>query len=86
MRGCCARKKRKRVKSINDIPVGTGSAELPLGIVPPPADDHPRKKTSRLWLWFVAVFLLQLGAWTAWFVIASRNHVEEVPLATGTIR
>ena len=29
-------------------------------------------------------FVLQLGAWTAWFVIASRHKVAEVPLATAT--
>ena len=40
------------------------------------------KGGSRLWLWFVAAFLLQLGVWTAWIVIASHNKVQEVPLAT----
>lgn len=39
-------------------------------------------KKSHLWLWFVAAFLVQLGAWTAWFVIASKHKVAEVPLAT----
>jgi len=38
---------------------------------------------SRLWLWFVAAFLIQIGAWTAWFTIASQHKVQEVPLATG---
>ena len=42
-------------------------------------------KPSRLWLWFVAVFALQLGAWTTWFVIASQNKVAEVPLATSPV-
>jgi hypothetical protein len=42
--------------------------------------DVPEKK-SRLWLWFVAAFVLQLGAWTAWFIIASKNKVQEVPLS-----
>lgn len=37
-------------------------------------------KKSRLWLWFVAAFAVQLAAWTAWFVIASNNKVQEVPL------
>lgn len=37
---------------------------------------------SRLWLWFVAAFLIQAAAWTAWFVIASQNKVQEVPLTT----
>lgn len=40
---------------------------------------------SRLWLWFVAMFLLQLAAWTAWFVIASKHKVAEVPLATSGV-
>ena len=38
------------------------------------------EKKSRLWIWFVAAFALQLGAWTAWFVIASQHRVQEVPL------
>ena len=42
-------------------------------------DDTPRH--SRLWLWFVAAFVLQIGAWAAWFVVASHHRVAEVPLA-----
>ena len=46
-------------------------------------DAFPRTaRTSRLWLWFVAAFALQLGAWIAWFAIASQHKVAEVPLAT----
>jgi hypothetical protein len=41
-------------------------------------------KPSRLWLWFVAAFVVQFAAWTAWFVIAAHHQVEDVPLATGT--
>lgn len=37
-------------------------------------------KTSKLWLCFVAVIVLQLAAWTAWFLIASKHKVAEVPL------
>lgn len=37
-------------------------------------------KPSRLWLWIVAAFLVQLIAWGAWFVIASKHKVQEVPL------
>jgi hypothetical protein len=44
------------------------------------------EKKSRLWLWFVAAFALQLGAWAVWFVIASQHKVAEVPLATRTGR
>lgn len=38
-------------------------------------------KQSRLWLWFVAAFLLQIAAWTTWFAIAAQHRVQEVPLA-----
>jgi hypothetical protein len=40
----------------------------------------PSPAPSRLWLWFVAAFLLQCAAWITWFVIASHHRVEEVPL------
>jgi hypothetical protein len=40
------------------------------------------QKKSKLWLWIVAAFAVQLAVWTAWFVIAARHPVEEVPLAT----
>ena len=40
----------------------------------------PPEKKSKVWLFFVAVCVLQLGAWTAWFIIAKRNPVQEVPL------
>lgn len=39
-------------------------------------------KKSRLWLWIVAACLLQLSAWTAWFTIAAKHRVQEVPLVT----
>ena len=42
----------------------------------------PRQKPSRLWMWFIAAFVLQSAAWTTWFVIASHHKVAEVPLAT----
>ncbi len=44
--------------------------------------DSPPAKPSRLWLFFVAAFALQLAAWVAWFVIAGKHPVQEVPLAT----
>ena len=44
--------------------------------------NPPRAKPSRLWLWFVGAFLLQLVMWSVWFVIASQHRVAEVPLAT----
>ena len=43
-------------------------------------------KPSRLWLWFVAAFLIQAAAWTAWFTIAAQHKVEEVPLALSAAR
>ena len=49
----------------------------------PPSGRPARARSSRLWLWFVAAFLLQASAWTAWFAIAARNKVQEVPLASG---
>jgi hypothetical protein len=48
------------------------------------AAEMPRP--SRLWLWIVAAFLLQALAWTAWFTIAARHPVQEVPLATTPAR
>jgi len=53
-----------------------------------PEDSRPSSppKPSRLWLWFVAAFLLQAVAWAAWLFIASRNRVEDVPLTTGQHR
>jgi hypothetical protein len=45
-----------------------------------PDNVAPARKSSRLWLWFIAAFLLQAAAWTTWFVIASHHKVQEVPL------
>jgi hypothetical protein len=44
------------------------------------------RRPSWLWLWFVAAFALQAAAWTAWFVIAGRHRVQEVPLVTREAR
>jgi hypothetical protein len=40
------------------------------------------QKPSRLWLWFVAAFVVQATAWTIWFTIAAQHRIQEVPLAT----
>ena len=40
------------------------------------------ERKSRLWLWFVAGAVLHVGVWSAWIVVASKNRVAEVPLAT----
>jgi hypothetical protein len=53
----------------------------------PPRDkraDGPAKPGSRLWLWFVAAFVVQGLVWTTLFVIAHQNPVAEVPLAGAT--
>lgn len=41
-----------------------------------------KPRASKLWLWFVAAFLLQAAAWAALFIVASHNKVAEVPLVT----
>jgi hypothetical protein len=43
-----------------------------------PVDSPPRR--SRLWLWFVAAFVVQCAAWTTWFLIAAHHPVAEVPI------
>ena len=58
------------------------SAPAEQAVVPLPEGGPHRAKPSRLWLWFVAAFLIQGAAWTAWFVIAAKHRVQEVPLAT----
>ena len=52
----------------------------------PAADSTPPPQRSYVWLVFVAVFALQLAAWTAWFVVAARHEVADVPLATAPHR
>jgi len=49
---------------------------------PPNPEPAPTSGRSYIWLIFVAVVVLQLAAWTAWFIVASHHRVEEVPLAT----
>jgi len=39
-----------------------------------------KPRSSKLWLWFVAAFVVQLAAWAVWFTIASKHKVAEVPL------
>lgn len=47
-----------------------------------PSAPNRGAKSSKLWLWFVALFALQFAVWGAWITLASRNKVAEVPLAT----
>lgn len=42
--------------------------------------DPTQAPRSRLWLWFVAAFAVQLAAWGLWLGIAARHPVQEVPL------
>lgn len=39
-------------------------------------------RRSRIWWWVVVAFLVQIAAWTAWFIIAKKHAVEEVPLVS----
>jgi hypothetical protein len=56
------------------MPDQTETENAPGRRVPPPG-------RSRLWLWFVAAFALQVLAWGTWFVLAARHRVQEVPIA-----
>ncbi len=40
-----------------------------------------KPRRSYLWLWFAGACALQILAWTAWIILASRHAVAEVPLA-----
>lgn len=35
---------------------------------------------TKPWLWVVLAFFIQIVAWGAWFTLASKNKVAEVPL------
>jgi hypothetical protein len=37
-------------------------------------------RPSRLWLWVVVAFAVQIAVWTGWFILASKHPVAEVPL------
>ncbi len=49
------------------------------GVPPPPGKD-------RLLWWVAGAFALLITAWATFFVIASRQHVAEVPLERGPAR
>ena len=40
-----------------------------------------RYSKSKLWLWVVAVFAVQIAVWTCWIRYAAQHRVAEVPLA-----
>ncbi|MEY4689399.1 MAG: hypothetical protein RIR76_3422 [Verrucomicrobiota bacterium] len=46
----------------------------------PTGDSRHPPRPSRLWLWFVVAFAVQLVVWGGWLAIASRHRVPEVPL------
>lgn len=48
----------------------------------PEVPAAPIRSRSRLWLWIVALVLLQFAAWTTWLIIASKHRVAEVPLSS----
>ena len=48
----------------------------------PAGGESPRRRPVLLWSLLAGFVLLQLGAWTAWLILASHHRVEEVPLAT----
>lgn len=51
------------------------------GVAPPAGNGEPGRRPSRLWIWFVAAFALQLIAWAVWLTIASQHRVQEIPVA-----
>jgi len=48
----------------------------------PPATEARPAGRSHWWIFFAVLCLLQLAAWVAWLMVASRHPVAEVPLAT----
>lgn len=59
----------------------TSARSVATGSAPAAGNGAPARRPSRLWLWFVAAFALQLVAWAAWLTIASQNRVQEIPVA-----
>ena len=45
---------------------------------PPGSTLEPAR--SRLWLWVLAAFAVQLAVWAAWLTYAGRHPVAEVPV------
>ena len=39
-----------------------------------------QKRKSKLWLWVVVAFAVQIAVWTALITFASNHRVAEVPL------
>jgi hypothetical protein len=51
-----------------------------------PARTAPEAARTRVGWWFAAAIILHALAWTAWFTIAARHPVAEVPLAAAPRR
>ncbi len=71
--------------ALPDIPAGSGRA---VGPTPRASESDPggQRRPSRLWLWFVAAFVVQILVWAAWLTIAARNPVATVPLVQPVLR
>ena len=41
--------------------------------------DHPR--TAGMGWWIAVLVTLQIAAWAAWFIVAHRTSIAEVPIA-----
>lgn len=58
------------------------SASQPVAHLGNAREASTGRRGAKVWVWIFAVICVQLAAWTAWFVVASRHKVEEVPLAS----
>lgn len=47
-------------------------------VTEPDRPDTP--PSSRIWLWVVVAFVVQIAVWSTWFVIAKGHPVQDVPL------
>jgi hypothetical protein len=50
------------------------------------AKPNPKAARRPVWWWLVAAVALHMLAWAAWFGIAARHPVADVPLARATGR
>ncbi len=48
-----------------------------------PKHSGPR---SRIWVWVVVAFAVQIALWTSWLMFASHHRVQEIQLETGPRR
>lgn len=56
------------------FPIGLWAG--PCGMV----ESMPTSSDKRLWFWVIFAFLLLLSAWGAFFYVARKHPVQEVPL------